>query len=39
MKLIQQLEEDDKINVLKIIDKILTIKKFKYFLNKNVAML
>ena len=39
MELIQQLDEDDKTTVFKIIDKMLTTKKFKDFFNKNVAAL
>jgi hypothetical protein len=39
MKLIQELEEDDKNTVFKIIDKMLTTKKFKDFFAKNVATL
>ncbi len=39
MQLIQQLDEDDKTTVLKIIDKMLTTKKFKDFFQKNVAIL
>ena len=39
MNLIQQLDEDDKQTVFKIIDKMLTNKKFKDFFNKNVATL
>jgi transcriptional regulator with XRE-family HTH domain len=39
MRLIQQLDEDDKNTVLKIIDKMLTTKKFKDFFQKNVAVL
>jgi transcriptional regulator with XRE-family HTH domain len=39
MRLIQQLDEDDKSTVMKIIDKMLTTKKFKDFFNKNVATL
>lgn len=39
MQLIQQLDEDDKTTVLKIIDKMLTTKKFKDFFQKNVAAL
>ena len=39
MELIQQLDEDDKSTVFKIIDKMLTTKKFKDFFNKNVAAL
>jgi len=39
MRLIQELDEDDKQTVSKIIDKMLTTKKFKDFFNKNVATL
>lgn len=39
MQLLQQLDEEDKSTVFKIIDKMLTTKKFKDFFNKNVAML
>lgn len=39
MHLIQQLDEDDKSTILKIIDKMLTTKKFKDFFNKNIATL
>lgn len=39
IKLINQLDEDDKNTVLKIIDTMLTKKKFKDFFNKNVASL
>lgn len=39
IELIQQLDDDDKSTVFKIIDKMLTTKKFKDFLNKNVAAL
>ena len=39
MKLIQQLEEDDKRIIFKMIEKMLTSKKFKDFFNKNVATL
>ena len=39
MELIQQLDDDDKSTVFKIIDKMLTTKKFKDFFNKNVAVL
>ncbi len=39
MQLIQQLDEDDKNTVFKIIDKMLTNKKFKEFFQKNVAAL
>ncbi|CAA0207038.1 hypothetical protein [Tenacibaculum maritimum] len=37
MRLIQELDEDDKQTIFKIIDKMLTTKKFKDFFNKNVA--
>jgi transcriptional regulator with XRE-family HTH domain len=39
MQLINQLDEDDKKTVFKVIDKMLTTKKFKDFFNKNVATL
>ena len=39
INLINQLEEDDKQTVFKIIDTMLTKKKFKDFFNKNVAAL
>lgn len=39
MHLIQQLDEDDKKTIFKLIDKMLTNKKFKDFFNKNVAAL
>jgi transcriptional regulator with XRE-family HTH domain len=39
MRLIQQLEDDDKQTIFKLIDKILTNKKFKDFFAKNVATL
>jgi hypothetical protein len=39
LHLIQQLDDDDKQTVFKIIDTMLTKKKFKDFFNKNVAML
>lgn len=38
-KLINQLDEEDKSTVFKIIDTMLTKKKFKDFFNKNVASL
>lgn len=38
-QLIQQLEEEDKQTIFKLIDKMLTNKKFKDFFNKNVAAL
>ncbi len=39
MNLIQQLDEEDRNMVFKMIDKMLTNKKFKDFFNKNVAAL
>jgi hypothetical protein len=39
MKLIQHLDEEDKQTILKLIDKMLTNKKFKDFFQKNVAAL
>lgn len=39
VSLINQLDEDDKQTVFKIIDTMLTKKKFKDFFNKNVAVL
>lgn len=39
LNLINQLEDEDKSTVLKIIDTMLTKKKFKDFFNKNVAAL
>ena len=39
MRLIQQLDEDDKQTIFKLIDKMLTNKKLKDFFAKNVAML
>lgn len=39
MRLIQQLEDDDKLTIFKLIDKMLTNKKFKDFFAKNVAAL
>ena len=39
MKLIQQLDEEDKQTVFRIIDKMLTTKKFKEFFQKNIAVL
>lgn len=39
IKLIQQLEEEDKKAIFRIIDGILTKTKFKDFFNKNVALL
>ena len=37
LKLISQLDEDDKQVIFKIIDKMLTTKKFKDFFDKNLA--
>jgi transcriptional regulator with XRE-family HTH domain len=39
MRLIQQLEEEDKQTIFRLIDKMLTNKKFKDFFAKNVAAL
>ena len=39
LQLIQQLEEEDKQTIFKLIDKMLTNKKFKDFFAKNVATL
>lgn len=39
MRLLQQLDEEDKQTIFKIIDKMLTTKKFKDFFQKNVAAL
>lgn len=39
MQLIQQLDEEDKTIVYKMIDKMLTSKKFKDFFNKNISAL
>ena len=39
MRLIQQLEEEDRQTIFKLIDKMLTNKKFKDFFQKNVATL
>jgi hypothetical protein len=39
LKLIQQLEEDDKQTIFRLIEKMLTNKKFKEFFQKNVAAL
>jgi transcriptional regulator with XRE-family HTH domain len=39
MHLIQQLDEEDKTIVYKMIDKMLTTKKFKDFFNKNISAL
>jgi transcriptional regulator with XRE-family HTH domain len=37
MRLIQQLDEEDKQTIFKLIDKMLTNKKFKDFFQKNIA--
>lgn len=39
MRLIQQLDEDDKQTIFKLIDKMLTNKKFKDFYQNNIAKL
>jgi transcriptional regulator with XRE-family HTH domain len=39
MRLIQQLDQEDKQTIFKLIDKMLTNKKFKDFFQKNVATL
>jgi transcriptional regulator with XRE-family HTH domain len=39
MRLIQQLDQEDKQTIFKLIDKMLTNKKFKDFFQKNVAAL
>lgn len=39
MQLIQQLDDEDKSTVFKIVETMLTKKKFKDFFNKNVAAL
>jgi len=39
IRLIQQLDEEDKQTIFKLIDKMLTYKKFKEFFNKNAAAL
>jgi hypothetical protein len=39
MRLIQELDEEDKRIVFRIIDKMLTNKNFKDFFNKNIAVL
>jgi transcriptional regulator with XRE-family HTH domain len=39
MRMIQQLDEEDKQTIFRLIDKMLTNKKFKDFFAKNVAML
>lgn len=37
MRLIQQLDDDDRQTIFKLIDKMLTNKKFKDFFQKNIA--
>jgi len=39
LRLIQQLDEDDRQTIFKLIDKMLTNKKFKDFYQKNIAAL
>ena len=39
LRLIAELDEDDRAMVFRMIDKMLTSKKFKEFFNKNVASL
>ena len=39
MRLIQQLDEEDKQTIFRLTEKILTNKKFKDFFQKNVAAL
>jgi hypothetical protein len=39
LKLTQQLDEEDKQTISRLIEKMLTIKKFKDFFQKNVAVL
>lgn len=39
MQLIQQLDEEDRTTIFKIVETMLTKKKFKDFFNKNVAAL
>jgi len=39
MKLIQQLDDEDKLTIIRLIDKMLTNKKFKDIFQKNVAAL
>lgn len=38
MRLIQQLDEEDRQTIFKLIDKMLTNKKFKDFFQKNIAV-
>lgn len=39
MRLIQELDEEDKQTIFRLIEKMLTNKKFKEFFQKNVATL
>jgi len=39
MKLIQELDDEDKQTIFRLIDKMLTNKKFKDFFQKNIAAL
>jgi hypothetical protein len=39
VKLIEQLDEEDKQTIFRLIEKMLTNKKFKEFFSKNVAAL
>ena len=39
MRLIQQLDEEDRQTIVRLIDKMLTNKKFKDFFQKNMAAL
>jgi len=39
MRLIEQLDEDDKQTIFRLIEKMLTNKKFREFFQKNVAAL
>lgn len=39
MKMIQLLDDEDKQTIFKLIDKMLTNKKFKDFFSKNIATL
>jgi len=39
LRLIQQLDEEDRQTIFKLIDKMLTNKKFKDFYQKNIATL
>ncbi|HRQ49988.1 MAG TPA: hypothetical protein PLR74_05605 [Agriterribacter sp.] len=39
LRLIQQLDEEDRQTIFKLIDKMLTTKKFKDFYQKNIAAL